>query len=159
MTVVDAREPRALTHAGAVVWWAGPHEPLFLLITAKGAPDEFVLPKGRIERGESPEGAAAREVKEETGLEVTVGAPLGTETFLAKGSRVVCAYFLARHDPRRGSTDAALADEANAPAGLVPAAEGRLAVWLPLARAMQRSTFPACRHTLERAGALLGNGM
>ena len=35
------------------------------------------LPKGQIEAGESPEAAAVREVREETGLEAQVEAPLG----------------------------------------------------------------------------------
>jgi 8-oxo-dGTP pyrophosphatase MutT (NUDIX family) len=35
------------------------------------------LPKGQIEAGESPEAAAVREVREETGVEAQVEAPLG----------------------------------------------------------------------------------
>lgn len=36
------------------------------------------LPKGRVEPGEAPEAAAAREVREETGLEAELVAPLAT---------------------------------------------------------------------------------
>lgn len=60
----------ALTHAGAVVWRQGPKGPLFLLVTARGRDDEWVLPKGHIDAGETAEQAARREVREETGLDI-----------------------------------------------------------------------------------------
>jgi len=39
------------------------------------------LPKGHIEQGESPEDAAIREVREETGITARILAPLGTIQF------------------------------------------------------------------------------
>lgn len=41
-------------------------------VSRPGQPDDVGLPGGSIEAGESPEAAAVREVREETGLEVTV---------------------------------------------------------------------------------------
>ena len=40
--------------------------------------DEWVLPKGRLDDGETPRAAAKREVQEETGHNVTVQEFLGT---------------------------------------------------------------------------------
>lgn len=128
----------ALTHAGAAVWREAADGPAFLLVTAKGTTDQWVLPKGHIESGESPEQAARREVLEETGLHVHVGEYLGTETFISRSSRVACAYYLAQCSQTAE-----------------PATEGRAVIWLPLVEAIERATFPAGRNTLERARSAL----
>jgi len=43
--------------------------------------DEWVFPKGHLERGERPEDAAIREVREETGLEVRILQPIGSTRY------------------------------------------------------------------------------
>ena len=53
----------------------------FVLIRPKGA-DTWALPKGHIEKGESAEDAAVREVREETGLEVGHIEPLGDVSYV-----------------------------------------------------------------------------
>ena len=46
------------------------------VLLAKGIGDEFWdMPGGRIHSGEKPEGALAREIKEELGLDIIVGKP------------------------------------------------------------------------------------
>lgn len=54
------------TSAGGVVFRLEDGTPLFLLIRDSYA--NWGFPKGHVERGESPEDAALREVREETGL-------------------------------------------------------------------------------------------
>ncbi len=55
--------------AGAVIYKEGRDgKPLFLLLMKKN--NEYDIPKGHIEKGESSEEAARREIKEETGLDV-----------------------------------------------------------------------------------------
>jgi len=53
----------------------------FVLIRPKGA-DTWALPKGHIEKDESAEHAAVREVREETGLEVGRIEPLGDVSYV-----------------------------------------------------------------------------
>ena len=51
--------------AGGVVYRRTPAGPEFLLIRANG---RWAFPKGNLEKGETPETAAVREIAEETGL-------------------------------------------------------------------------------------------
>src|SRR3989344_1858343 len=54
----------------------------------------YSLPGGRLEQGESEEAGLKREVFEETGLAVTVGALLGDYFFVMEnGTRVDCKVF------------------------------------------------------------------
>jgi 8-oxo-dGTP diphosphatase len=59
--------------------------------------DLWTLPGGRLELNESPEDGLAREVLEETGLEITVGEPAGTWYFKAlDGDERVLTNFICK---------------------------------------------------------------
>lgn len=82
----NPRKPAPVECAGAVVV----DDAGRLLLVRRGrapALGTWSLPGGRVEPGETPEQAAAREVAEETGLTVEVGALLATVE-LAAGFRV-----------------------------------------------------------------------
>jgi 8-oxo-dGTP pyrophosphatase MutT (NUDIX family) len=70
---VTAREVRA---AGGVVWRSGADGRPEVLLVHRPRYDDWSLPKGKCEPGESDEECARREVNEETGLEVSLGAAL-----------------------------------------------------------------------------------
>ena len=63
-------EPRAdaPTHAGGVVYSAASGDVRYLVVRATSEDEEWVLPKGHIEPGETPREAAVREVREEAGV-------------------------------------------------------------------------------------------
>ena len=84
----------APTHAGGVVVRSDGAIPRYLVVQAKNEPREWVLPKGHIERGESPEQAARREVLEETGVETAVRDVLDTVEFSAPDGKVKAQFFL-----------------------------------------------------------------
>jgi 8-oxo-dGTP pyrophosphatase MutT (NUDIX family) len=102
------KAPRARleTSSGGVVYRAGDHDTLFLLI--KDPYDNWGLPKGHLEGGETPVEAAIREVAEETGLsELSVIEQLPTIDwyFKDRGDLVhkFCHFFLiecANGDPK-----------------------------------------------------------
>jgi len=101
-----ARDP-LLTHAGGIVV-RGDADRRILLVRATPAPHDWVLPKGHIERGETPEETARREVREEAGVDAEPVRYVGTLEFdTPNGKHVRSAFFLMRfvrsvppHEPR-----------------------------------------------------------
>src|SRR5260370_29471863 len=55
--------------------------------------NEWVLPKGKLDDGETPRGAAEREVLEETGHQVSVHEFLGTLAYEAGGRSKIVHYW------------------------------------------------------------------
>jgi 8-oxo-dGTP pyrophosphatase MutT (NUDIX family) len=86
-----------LTHAGGVVRREVTGESQFLLVRAKPAPHDWVLPKGHIETGETPDVTARREVAEEAGVVADVGRSLGDVSFEARGRVVHVRYFVMQY--------------------------------------------------------------
>jgi ADP-ribose pyrophosphatase YjhB (NUDIX family) len=82
------------THAGGVVVRRDGTELRFLLVTARLQPNQWVLPKGHIEAGETAEQAAVREVKEEAGVDATVVSALGLIEFRGREGDVRSQFFL-----------------------------------------------------------------
>ncbi len=62
------------SHAGGVVARTVDGERQYLLVEPRRSRGEWVLPKGHIEPGETPEAAAVREVEEEAGVRAAVVA-------------------------------------------------------------------------------------
>lgn len=85
-----------LTHAGGVVIMRRRGVSTLLLTRASKPPYDWVLPKGHIEAGETPERTAAREVLEETGVHADVVKALADVTFAYKRRDIRVRYFLMR---------------------------------------------------------------
>ncbi len=88
--------------AGGVVFRRTAHGPEFLIGKAAGY-HRWVLPKGLIARGESPEQTAQREVREEVGVTARVVEPLGEPEkyiYTARGMRIFKSvyYFLMEYE-------------------------------------------------------------
>ena len=88
---MNALEP---THAGGVVFKADGGETRYLLVRANSPAEEWVLPKGHIEPGETAEDAALREVREETGVVAEICEFIDFTTFTAAKERVCVANYL-----------------------------------------------------------------
>ncbi len=124
--------------AGAVVFDGGR-----CLVLRRGR--EWVFPKGHVEPGETPRDAARREVLEETGLIVEVGAPLGSTRYEfqsgdGRWNRKVVDWFVGR---REGGE-----------LRLEPIFDEGLFLGRP--EAIARLTFPGDRDIARRAFAAVG---
>lgn len=67
--------------AGGVVWRPTPGGGVEIALVHRPRYDDWSLPKGKVDGDETWLEAAVREVDEETGLAVEVGAPLGDVTY------------------------------------------------------------------------------
>ena len=73
--------------AGAVVTRSTEAREIEVLVVHRPRYNDWSLPKGKLEPGESREAAARREVAEETGVVVELGAPLLTSEYVDRRGR------------------------------------------------------------------------
>jgi 8-oxo-dGTP diphosphatase len=109
---------------------------LILGTNLKGEP-VWTFPKGLVEKGEKPEQTALREVREETGYEAEILAPLEPSVywFYRDGQRVKkrVDWFLMRPLARRGGHDREVLETE----------------WVPIPEAFKRLKYRADRMLLE----------
>jgi 8-oxo-dGTP pyrophosphatase MutT (NUDIX family) len=87
------------THAGGVIVRTTNNRTEILLVRARPAPHDWVLPKGHIEEDETPAACARREVREEAGVDATPLDLLGSDEFTTPaGKRVRVVFFLMRYE-------------------------------------------------------------
>lgn len=111
---------------------------------------EWCLPKGHLEGDETPEQAAVREIREETGLDSRIVRHLGTIDYWFTGTdrrvhKVVHHFLLAR-------TGGSLTVEDD------PDGEAEDVAWVPMADLVARLAYPNERRLAETAGAALAGG-
>ena len=132
--MTPGREPLdAPTHAGGVVVRRDGPQPRFLLVTARRSPSEWVLPKGHIERGETPAAAAVREVLEESGVTAVAGVHIGDLEYHTPRGRIRARFF-------------AMAFQSEAEPG-----ESRERAWVTDEEARRRLRWDDARQLVERA--------
>lgn len=108
-----------------------------LLVTARRAPGEWVLPKGHIEKGETDREAAVREVLEEAGVTAIAGEALGDLDYGIARGPIRARFFL-------------MTFQSEAEPG-----ESRERAWLRPDEAMRRLRWDDARDLVRRAAAAM----
>ncbi|WP_433565466.1 NUDIX hydrolase [Nocardia sp. CA-151230] len=88
--VTDFADPRVAANilaAGAVLWRPAADGALEIALVHRPKYDDWSLPKGKLDPGETPVVTALREVAEETGLNSRLGRYLGHVTYPVTGHR------------------------------------------------------------------------
>ena len=80
--------------AGGLVWRRADDEGLEVVVIHRPRYDDWSFPKGKVERGESDEDAAVREVEEETTIRARLGAELPSAFYRdGKGRSKIVRYW------------------------------------------------------------------
>jgi diadenosine hexaphosphate hydrolase (ATP-forming) len=128
----------APVQAGGIIVW---RERVVLRRTLLG---EWVFPKGWIDPGETPEQAAIREAREETGIQAQIIRPAGNAVYEADGEVRDVIYYLMR------VTDSPeWAEHAGIDAASFPVAEVASILSFNNIRELWESTLPEVRRVIR----------
>jgi 8-oxo-dGTP pyrophosphatase MutT (NUDIX family)/phosphohistidine phosphatase SixA len=144
---VTLTSPAVVLAAGAVCWRFDGDKTQILLVH-RGERADISLPKGKVDPGETPPQTAVRELKEETGLSVVLGAPLGTTEYTMPGGREKIVYYWA----------AEISDEALSATTFSPNQEIASLEWLTVKAARAKLSYDRDREVLDRFQALVKAG-
>jgi 8-oxo-dGTP pyrophosphatase MutT (NUDIX family)/phosphohistidine phosphatase SixA len=125
---------RTVYAAGAVVWQPGPDSTPEIAVIHRPRYDDWSLPKGKVDRGETEPLTAVREVFEETGFRVHLGSRITAVSYpIDQGTKKV-RYWAAR----------SIGGE------FVPNSEVDELIWLPVSEALKKVNYAQDRKVLRR---------
>lgn len=125
-----------LTHAGAVVFRKRDSQVFYLVVSSSDGIN-WVVPKGHIDPGETPEIAALRELAEEAGVLGEIVALLSARDFVKNGKAARVQFFLVRET------------------GSIESIENRTIRWEDESAARQLLTFDEAREALNEAATIV----
>jgi 8-oxo-dGTP pyrophosphatase MutT (NUDIX family) len=134
-TPTGALPVKAVLAAGAVLWRThGDSADLEVAVIHRPRYDDWSLPKGKVDPGETEPVAAAREVHEETGYTAHLGRRLAAVSYPVEQGIKKVRYWTAR----------------TVDGSFTPNAEVDQLLWLPVSAAMEQVVYPHDRKVLGR---------
>jgi 8-oxo-dGTP pyrophosphatase MutT (NUDIX family) len=137
---MDVSSNPTVRAAGGIVLRRAPEGDWQVLLVHRPRYDDWSLPKGKADAGETDEETALREVEEETGLRCTLGVAAGRTRYRdSKGRDKVVHYWLM--EPASSAGDAAF----------VPNDEVDEVLWCSVSDATDRLSYSHDRKLLAKA--------
>jgi 8-oxo-(d)GTP phosphatase len=140
--------PTTVYAAGAVLWRTIGDD-VHVLVIHRTEHKDISLPKGKVDPGETLPQTAVREIREETGIKVALGVPLGaTEYVMPNGKNKFVQYWAAE-----------VTTKAIQKSKFVPNDEVAALEWLPLASARGELSYEPDKEILDNFAALVKDGV
>lgn len=134
----------AVYAAGGVVWRMV-NGKLRILIIHRTKYRDLTLPKGKVDPGETLAETAVREIHEETGLHVSLGAPVGVSRYRMPSKKLKIVHYWAAH----------ASDTAVRASSFVPNKEIAGLEWLSMKKARAKLSYPVDLEILEEFSRLV----
>lgn len=141
--------PTTTVYAAGAVLWRTIGDDIHVLVIHRTEHKDISLPKGKVDPGETLPQTAVREIREETGIKVSLGVPVGiTEYRMPNGKDKVVHYWAAE-----------VTSKAIQKSKFVPNDEVAALEWLPLATARGELSYEPDQEILDKFAALVKEGI
>jgi 8-oxo-dGTP diphosphatase len=141
--------PTTTVYAAGAVLWRTIGDDIHILVIHRTEHKDISLPKGKVDPGETLPQTAVREIREETGIKISLGVPVGiTEYRMPNGKDKVVHYWAAEVTPK-----------AIQKSKFVPNDEVAALEWLPLASARGELSYEPDKEILDKFAALVKEGI
>lgn len=138
----------AVYAAGAIVWRMV-DDKLKVLLIHRTKYRDVTLPKGKVDPGEMLAETAVREVREETGIQVSLGVPVGVSRYWMRPKRQKVVHYWAAE-----ATDDAIRASSFVPNGEISGVE-----WVSLKKARKHLSYPVDVEILDNFIRLVDDGV
>jgi 8-oxo-dGTP diphosphatase len=146
---MSTTRPITTVYAAGAVLWRTIGDDIHVLVIHRTEHKDISLPKGKVDPGETLPQTAVREIREETGIKVSLGVPLGaTEYIMPNGKNKFVQYWAAE-----------VSTKAIQKSKFVPNDEVAALEWLPLASARGELSYEPDKEILDNFAALVKEGV
>ncbi|KQO94500.1 NUDIX hydrolase [Leifsonia sp. Leaf264] len=136
-------------YAAGAVCWREVEGRLMVLVIHRTVHGDVTIPKGKVDPGETLPQTAVREIKEETGLTVALGVPVGVSNYPLSGNRTKIVHYWS----------AEVSDDAVRHSTFVPNGEVAALEWVTIKKARSYLSYKSDVEILDAFAALVDSGI